>query len=378
MGELAQRLSLPFHLGRGEVRELARREKISLQMAGRRLRLDFLRETCRARGYHKLALGHTADDQVELFWLRLLRGAALAGLKGMLPTTPDGLVRPLLAVGKEVLLAWLEQESLGFRTDASNLSRAYLRNRVRLDLLPELARRYNPRLKQAVLRTQALLQEEDRFLSQEAARAWVATGREVAEDFIALDLPRFMALDRALKNRVLQAAAGKISPDLTLTASQVASLLDLAQGARSGGVMALGRDLRVARSGAELHFLRALPEPPATVTVIPLDATEKDSPAGWRWRLVRRPAGLREDPHRPPQAAVMDLAQVAFPLEGRGFRAGGPLLAPGRPGGEKTAGFPGGPESAPLAPAPPALIGRRRPDPLGAGPPGGRPGENHF
>ncbi|OGR05415.1 MAG: tRNA lysidine(34) synthetase TilS, partial [Desulfobacca sp. RBG_16_58_9] len=127
VADLARKLSLPFHLGRGEVRELARRERISLQMAGRRLRLDFLRETCRTQGYPKLALGHTADDQVELFWLRLLRGAALTGLKGMWPATPDGLVRPLLSVGKEVLLAWLAQESLPYRTDASNLSRAYLR-----------------------------------------------------------------------------------------------------------------------------------------------------------------------------------------------------------------------------------------------------------
>src|SRR5674476_38442 len=107
-------------------------------MAARKLRLQFFQDTRRGHGYSKLALGHTADDQVELFWLRLLRGAGLEGLKGMWPATPAGLVRPLLAVGKAILLAWLKQETLPYRLDASNLSRAYLRNRVRLDLLPHL------------------------------------------------------------------------------------------------------------------------------------------------------------------------------------------------------------------------------------------------
>ena len=323
---LARQLSLPFHPGRGEVRDAARREKISLQMAARRLRLDFLRETCRTHAYHKLALGHTADDQVELFWLRLLRGAALTGLKGMAPATPEGLVRPLLAVGKEVLLAWLARESLSHRTDASNLSRAYLRNRVRLDLLPELARKYNPRLKQAVWRTQNLLAEEDLVLSREAARAWAQAGREVAGGVISLDLPRFLSLDRVLQKRVLQAAVGSIAGELTLTAAQVAALLALAQGARSGGVMALGREVRAARSGAELHFFGPLPEPPAGVTLIPADAIRVDSPAGWRWRLGRRPVGPGENPRPAPGTARLDLDRVTFPLEARCFR---PQGAPG-------------------------------------------------
>jgi tRNA(Ile)-lysidine synthase len=105
---LAQELGLPCHLGQGAVRDLARAAKISLQMAARRLRLNFLKETCRGHAYGKLALGHTADDQVELFFLRLLRGAGPEGLKGMWPATAEGLVRPLLAVGKVVLLAWLK------------------------------------------------------------------------------------------------------------------------------------------------------------------------------------------------------------------------------------------------------------------------------
>ena len=178
VADLARRLGLPCHQGRGQVRDAARRDQVSLQMAARKLRLQFLQDTRRGHGYAKLALGHTADDQVELFWLRLLRGAGLEGLKGMWPATPEGLVRPLLAVGKAVLLAWLEQEALPYRLDASNLSRAYLRNRVRLDLLPHLTRSYNPRLAQTIWRTQSLLQEDERLLARDTAAAWDRVARE--------------------------------------------------------------------------------------------------------------------------------------------------------------------------------------------------------
>ncbi len=84
-------LELPFHGGDGDVRGLAQSEKISLQMAARQLRLGFLEKVRREHAYDRVALGHTADDQVELFFLRLLRGAGSEGLKGMWPATPQGL-----------------------------------------------------------------------------------------------------------------------------------------------------------------------------------------------------------------------------------------------------------------------------------------------
>ena len=101
----------------------------------------------------------------------------------MWPATPDGLVRPLLAVGKAALLAWLEEQGLPYRRDPSNLSRAYRRNRIRLDLLPELQRLYNPRLKEAVWRAQTLLQEEERLLAAETDRLLARVCRAPAPDF---------------------------------------------------------------------------------------------------------------------------------------------------------------------------------------------------
>jgi len=338
VADLARRLDLPCHTGAGEVKAAAQRDRLSVQMAARKLRQQFLRDTRRHHAYTKIALGHTADDQVELFWLRVLRGAGLEGLKGMWPATPEGLVRPLLAVGKAVLLAWLEQESLSFRVDASNLSRAYLRNRVRLDLLPHLTRHFNPRLAQTIWRTQALLQDEERILSRDAATAWDRVSRKLAADCFAVDLDRLLSLEPALQRRVLRLGVGNLGTDLTLTAPQVAALLSLARSGRSGGTISLAEDVRVARAGAALHFFKALPDPPRETTWLPDSPGDVLSPPGWRWRLVRR-ARSDADSKPPPDAAWLDPDRVTWPLEARHWRPGDRFWPQGAPGPKKLQDF---------------------------------------
>lgn len=333
---LAQSLSLPFHGGGGDTRELAGREKISLQMAARRLRFQFLREICRARGYHKLALGHTADDQVELFFLRLLRGAGPEGLAGMPPATPEGLVRPLLAVGKEVILAWLQQESLSYCQDPSNLKRDYLRNRVRLDLLPQL-QQYNPRIREAIWRAQALLQEEERVLAPEVARAWAEVGEALGPDFYRLNLQKFLQLPVALQKLVLRSVLQKILEEYPLSAAQVTAVLDLAQAQKSGGQVSLGA-CRVARAGAELHIFHRLPAPSRAGGTLP-SCPGRFEAGGWNWRLVCR-AYLPEAP-RPQEAhlAWLDRDRVHFPLEIRYFQPGDRFWPTGAPGPRKLQDF---------------------------------------
>jgi tRNA(Ile)-lysidine synthase len=338
VNDLARGLDLPCHQGAGQVRDAARRDRVSLQMAARQLRLQFLLDTRDRHGYARLALGHTADDQVELFWLRLLRGAGLEGLKGMWPATPEGLVRPLLAVGKAVLLAWLEQEALPYRVDASNQSRAYLRNRVRLDLLPQLSRNYNPRLAQTIWRTQTLLQADERLLARDAALAWDQVARKLAEDCFALDLNRFFSLEPALQRRVLRLGVAEVGAAATLTAPQVASLLALAGGERSGGKISLGENVQVARAGAALHIMTALPDPPSGATPLPAGPGEVESPPGWRWRLARR-AWRPGEPWPPPEVAWLNPARLARHLEARAWRPGDRFWPQGAPGPKKLQDF---------------------------------------
>jgi tRNA(Ile)-lysidine synthase len=338
VAELARALGLPFYGGQGDVRRAARVHKDSRQMAARRLRLDFLHQVRRERRYDRLALGHTADDQVELFFLRLLRGAGPEGLKGMWPRTPEGLVRPLLAVGKEVVLAWLRHEQLPYREDQSNLSRRYLRNRVRLDLLPGLERDYNPRLKTAVWRLMALLQEDERLLAAAVDEAWTAVGRRPTPECAALAIPRLLALPPAMQTRLLRRTLGRFLSHQEVSSAQVRNLLALAQGKRSGGVIAYGA-CRVARAGPELHFFPPLAPPPGPqATPLPGPGAVK-SQAGWQLE-ARNLSGPPPSPWPDsPNIVWLDLDKTAFPLTLRAMLPGDRFWPAGAQGAKKMQDF---------------------------------------
>src|SRR5437867_12001232 len=153
------KLGLRFIRGAAQAATFARREKVSIEMAARQLRHDFLARTARRLKLHTVALAHHADDQIELFFLRLLRGSSGEGLGGMRWTGPSAndakvhLIRPLLDQSKAALQAFAQQQGISFREDATNAQGDFLRNRVRNKLLPLLVQEYQPALTRTILRT---------------------------------------------------------------------------------------------------------------------------------------------------------------------------------------------------------------------------------
>jgi len=335
---LARDLELPCHAGAGDVRGLAKKKKISLQMAARRLRLDFFEKVRRDHHYHRLALGHTADDQVELFFLRLLRGTGSGGLKGMWPRTPEGLVRPLLAVGKEVVLAWLRREKLPYREDQSNWSRRYLRNRVRLDLVPQLQRDYNPRLKAAVWHLMSILQEDEALLAETTDAAWNAVGRWLTPHWAALSIPAWLSLSPPVKIRLLRAPLGRFLPHQELTSSQLDNLAALAQGKKSGGIITYDT-CQVARAGQELHFFTPLSPPPRPQTTLLTGFGTVESPEGWRLEARDRSDAEPDKWPSSPALVWLDYDRVTFPFSLRPLLPGDRFRPEGAQGARKMQDF---------------------------------------
>jgi tRNA(Ile)-lysidine synthase len=155
-------------------------------MAARKLRHEFLARTAAQRHIRSIALAHHADDQLELFFLRLLRGTSgegLAGMKWRNPSPVDArieLVRPLLAQPKAALCQYARQNRIPFREDATNASIDIQRNRIRHELLPLLRGSYQPALDKTVLRLMEIVGAEAHVVT-EAAREWL--GREVPQSY---------------------------------------------------------------------------------------------------------------------------------------------------------------------------------------------------
>jgi tRNA(Ile)-lysidine synthase len=133
-----------------------------LEAAARSVRYDLLRQAACRVGARYVATAHTADDQAETILHRVLRGTGIAGLSGMArvrPLGPATLIRPFLGLRRAELLGYLQDLGQPYRVDASNADTRFTRNRIRHDLLPELAARFNPGVVDALLRLGSLAGE---------------------------------------------------------------------------------------------------------------------------------------------------------------------------------------------------------------------------
>lgn len=176
---IAARLGLRVVVERAPVRGFAEQHGLSVEMAARQSRHGFLARTAARFGIRTVALAHHADDQLELFFLRLLRGAGSDGLAGMKWHSPSParrgiqLVRPLLDLPKQALEAYAAVNRIAYRQDASNASLDIQRNRIRRELLPLLRKKYQPALDRTLPRVMDILKAEASFITG-CAKDWLA------------------------------------------------------------------------------------------------------------------------------------------------------------------------------------------------------------
>ena len=174
----ARKLGLPVFVGTGDVKAMSQKSGLSTEMAARTLRHEFFAKTALENQIPAVALGHHADDQVELFLLRLMRGAGAEGLAGMkwrAPSPADSrvtLIRPLLGQTREVIRLFAVEHKISWREDASNALLDMQRNRVRQELIPLLKKNYNPAIERAILRAMDILSAEADVVT-EAAEKWL-------------------------------------------------------------------------------------------------------------------------------------------------------------------------------------------------------------
>lgn len=140
--ELCRNLRIPCHTHRFDTRTLARQEGISIQMAARKQRYEWFSQLLLTHGYHRLCTAHQADDQAETMLLNLITGRGMRTLAGI-PLRRQQIVRPLLIFTRAELADWAHEKNLKWRHDRSNDESDYLRNLIRLQVMPVL-KKINP------------------------------------------------------------------------------------------------------------------------------------------------------------------------------------------------------------------------------------------
>jgi tRNA(Ile)-lysidine synthase len=164
---LALQLRVPFHTIKFNTLAFAATEKISTQMAARRLRYDWFEQVRREAGYDVIALAHHQNDAIETILLNLTRGTGIAGLHGIFPKK-GALVRPLLFLNRDEIQNIIENTSLPYVEDSSNASAKYARNKIRQEVIPAL-KQLNPALEQTFEQNLRRFREVEILLTERVA-----------------------------------------------------------------------------------------------------------------------------------------------------------------------------------------------------------------
>ncbi len=222
----------------------ARKHRMSLETAARHLRYLHYQRTAKRLACDKVALGHTADDNLETVIYNLARGAGLRGLCGI-PVHRDIFIRPLIKITRKEIRSYLEARSLKWVEDETNTDVRYTRNLIRLQIIPAMEK-INPAVRENVLRTGELLRSEDCFLETLAQKALNRIGK-FSSKRVLIDIKRFNSYNLVLRRRIIKLIAPEVSSD------HVERILDLITRKCHGShCIQAGIVVRICDEGAEI------------------------------------------------------------------------------------------------------------------------------
>jgi tRNA(Ile)-lysidine synthase len=252
---LAKKLRLKFYSKSFDVKKIAKNKKLSIEEVAREIRYRYLDRLAQRLKASKIALGHNADDQAETVLMRLIRGAGGLGLSGM-PAAKGKIIRPLLGVKREEIEQFLREKELGFRIDSTNLRRDYLRNRIRLELLPYLTRDYNPKIVEVLNRTASILSAQEDYLKKETLKEFGKVAK-IKKEKISLDLDKLFSYDIFLQREILRLAIDRLKGGAFKAGfAPVERVLGLARKGKAGRRVYLNRDVLAEISAGQLNFYK--------------------------------------------------------------------------------------------------------------------------
>jgi tRNA(Ile)-lysidine synthase len=328
---LAARYSIPFETQRIDVAALASAQRLNLEDAGRQARIRFLDASARKHGATAVVLAHHADDQAETVLMRLLRGSGTTGLSGMAYRNERGYVRPLLEITRPEISQYLCERGLEWREDASNSDTAYLRNRIRHELLP-LLEEYNPAIRAGLAATAAILGDDEALLTAMTERASAGMFR-TGEGSIACSIARLRLHEPALQRRILRHAFRQIAGSLEGVGQRhIHAIITMIAADRPNARLDLPHGITAMREYDRLMLIRTagtVPDAPFELVIaapgcFPLGGGTI-SVAATATAVIPTDAGT----------ALFDLSRTPFPWRVRTFRPGDRMIPLGMSGSKK-------------------------------------------
>lgn len=313
---------------------------MSVEEKARDARYGFLENLSKRFRAQKIAVGHTLNDQAETVIMRLLRGSGPSGLAGIPPVREKKIIRPLIDISREDILSYLGANGLSYVTDSSNLRTEFLRNRIRLDLMPRLLE-YQPRLIEHLGRLAHLLMDEDRFMDLQADE-WLKHETELlSNEIIMIGVIPFLGLSPPLRHRIVRRILLRLMKNLRrISQDHIQSVSKLAASPHPQGELHLPGGFRVRKTYGKLSFSIAENQRPAgyRITIY--------GPGTFHLNEIHRSLSVEyidTHPdtgfHASPDTALFDADNIQFPLVLRNFQPGDRFIPLGMKGRKKIKDF---------------------------------------
>jgi len=323
--DLCERLDVPCFTEEVNVPRFVLAHGYSKQEAARMLRYQYLVKVMKLEYGQRIATGHTADDQAETVVMRVLRGAGPDGLAGIPHRGEGGMViRPLLDVWREELEAWLRERGQSWRTDSSNLTTDYTRNRVRHELIPALET-FNPSVRRALVRMGAIMSDVAAHLDRVTDEVLPAVVQAARRGLFALDSALLGHYDEALQRSLFRWVFASLRPDLAPLASRhVDNLLELLRRGDVGAAVELPGGARARLEHGRLVVSEGDGPPSFRETRLEVPGSAEFPEARLRITAEVLSADSQEsDPSRLDDGATLyDLDAIELPLSIRPRRQG--------------------------------------------------------
>lgn len=212
--EIAGELKLPSVIEKIDVLGYMAEKGLSKQVAARELRYAFFEKAGRQYSANKIALGHNADDQAETVLMRLLRGSGAKGIAGIKPVRDGKIIRPLIEIRRDEITEFVKEKGLKFVEDPSNLEPYYLRNKIRLELIPLLKKEYNPNIIETLREAAEIIGDEDEFLESYCSKILSDISLSKGSRLIEIDTLKLKNFHIAIQRRIIRIALRIIKGDL--------------------------------------------------------------------------------------------------------------------------------------------------------------------
>lgn len=337
---LAETLALPYKLEKGDVSSYKKQTKLSMEEASRILRYRFLEATLEEEGAQKIALGHTADDQAEEILMRIFRGSGRLGLCGIPPVRNNVFIRPLIEVSRVEIERFLEERGLSYVIDSSNRDRRYLRNKIRLDLIPFLEKTYAPGLRQNLVQLSSILREEEDYLQAVIAQEFSKISKYHGPEKVIIDGAQFLDVHKALRPRMIRKAIETVNGKLrSIGFRHILAVLKLSSQQHPSKMLNLPGGLIVRRAYKDIIIEKEMKEQIQfsypVLDLAPVSIKEVNKMISFKMMEYNEGTHIETDKN----VAYLDYHRLSFPLTVRNIRPGDRFRPLGMKGFRKVKDF---------------------------------------